>query len=101
MHRRRSWWRWRRESCGRLVALVHEGGQARTQRFTPEEIALWIVQPVRKVLEHAARGLSGISKAIKPANLILEFPGNSKLADFGLSRSTNPNGFPGTPVIIA
>lgn len=61
------------------------------QRFTPEEIAPWM-HNLCAALEHA-HAAEVVHRDIKPANLILNSRGQLKLADFGLSRSTNPNGF--------
>lgn len=61
------------------------------QRFTPEEIAPWM-RDLCAALEHA-HAAEVVHRDIKPANLILDSRGRLKLADFGLSRSTNPEGF--------
>jgi len=59
-------------------------------RFTPEEIAPW-VRDLCAALEHA-HAAEVVHRDIKPANLILNSRGQLKLADFGLSRSMNPEG---------
>lgn len=61
------------------------------QRFTPEEITPWM-RDLCAALEHA-HAAEVVHRDIKPANLILDSRGRLKLADFGLSRSTNPAGF--------
>lgn len=61
------------------------------QRFTPEEIAPWM-RDLCAALDHA-HAAEVVHRDIKPANLILDSRGRLKLADFGLSRSTNPDGF--------
>ena len=61
------------------------------QRFTPEEITPWM-RDLCAALEHA-HAAEVVHRDIKPANLILDSRGRLKLADFGLSRSTNPEGF--------
>lgn len=60
------------------------------QRFTPEEIIPWL-RDLCAALEHAHEA-DVVHRDIKPANLILDSRGRLKLADFGLSRSTNPDG---------
>lgn len=59
-------------------------------RFTTEEIAPWM-RDLCAALEHA-HAAEVVHRDIKPANLILDSRGRLKLADFGLSRSTNPEG---------
>lgn len=60
-------------------------------RFTPEEMTPWL-RDLGAALGHA-HAAHVVHRDIKPANLILNSRGQLKLADFGLSRSTNPDGF--------
>lgn len=58
-------------------------------RFPIAEITPW-VRELCLALEHA-HTIGIIHRDVKPANLILNARGQLKLADFGLSRATNPD----------